>query len=241
MWSLGDYSLIAPLLEPCARSLAELCELRPGVDVLDVAAGDGNFALAAARLGANVTASDFSPRMVELGRARTATEGLTVEWAGADAEDLGFPDGSFDVVASVFGAMFSPRPELVAREMFRVCREGGTVAMANYSWDGFLGDYAKLLARYSNPAPSSLPSPFEWGDPAVVEHRFAGLCSSLDTRTATLDFRAGMDLWEETNGPTLALRQMLPPDRYTQFREEAVALMDGRDLRSSYLVVLSRP
>ena len=240
MWSLGDYTAVALLLEPCARKLAAACDLRPGMDVLDVAAGNGNFAVAAARLGATVVASDYSPRMLELGRARTAEAGAAVEWVEGDAEQLPFADRRFDVVASVFGAIFAPRPERVAGEMFRVCRPGGLVAMANYSWQGFLGDYSKLLGRYSNPAPAVLPSPFEWGDPATVRARVGGLASSLEIREERLAFSADFDFWERTNAPTIALSQMLPAERYGQFRREAEELMSPPELASSYVVVLAR-
>ncbi len=118
--------------------LAHACGIRPGTTVLDVAAGNGNFALAAAAAGARVTACDLTPRMLEMGRARSEAAGRGIEWIEGDAEELPFPDGRFELVASVFGAMFAPRPDLVARELFRVCSDGGTVAMANYSADGFL-------------------------------------------------------------------------------------------------------
>jgi SAM-dependent methyltransferase len=238
MWSLGDYGAVAKLLEPYARRLADACGIAPGMEVLDVAAGNGNFAVAAVELGGRVTASDYSPRMLELGRART--EGAGIEWVGADVEALPFPDGRFDVTASVFGAMFAPRPDLAAREMFRVCRPGGLVAMANYGWAGFLGDYAKLLARYSNPAPAALPQPFEWGDPAVVRKRLQGLAKTIEIRDGTLTFASGFGFWELTNGPTIALRQIVPPDRYAAFRREAEALMDAPELTSSYITVLAR-
>jgi 2-polyprenyl-6-hydroxyphenyl methylase/3-demethylubiquinone-9 3-methyltransferase len=245
MWSLGDYTEVAPLLEPCAIKLADECAIEPGAAVLDVAAGNGNFALAAAARGAKVLATDLTPRMLELGRARTEAAGVDIEWREGDAEALPVPDASFDVVASVFGAMFALRPEVVAREMFRVCREGGVVAMANYSWTGFLGDYAKLLSRYSRPAPVPLPAPFEWGDPEVVRQRFAGLASDLELRPETLTMRfASPDVrlafWERTNGPTIALRSMLPPERYAEFRADAVELMGGSILKTAYLVVLAR-
>jgi len=245
MWALGDYTEVAPFLEPCAIKLAVACGLEPGMSVLDVAAGNGNFALAAAARGASVVATDLTPRMLELGRARSAAAGVEIDWRLGDAEQLPLPDESFDVVASVFGAIFAPRPELVAREMFRVCRHDGLVAMANYSWQGFLGDYAMLLARYSNPAPIPLPSPFEWGDPEVVRRRFDGLASDIELRPETLIMSfaspdARFAFWERTNGPTIALRSMLPPERYAEFRAEAVSLMGGTDLESRYLVVLAR-
>jgi SAM-dependent methyltransferase len=163
-----------------------------------------------------------------------------VEWVEGDVEQLQFPEQRFDVVASVFGAMFAPRPERTAAEMFRVCRPGGLVAMANYGWQGFLGDYARLLGRYSNPSPVPLPQPFEWGDPETVRERMGGLSSSLELREETLRIEADFDFWERTNGPTIALRQILPAGRYEEFRREARALMGGGEVTSSYLVVLAR-
>src|SRR5712691_1677597 len=144
MWAQGDYAAVAPLLEPCAIKLAGLCDIGPGMNALDVAAGNGNFALAAAGRGAKVTACDLTPKMIEMGRARGKAEGRETEWIECDAEALPFPDASFDVVASVFGAMFAPQPERVASELFRVCRAGGLVAMANYSPYGFLSSMSAL-------------------------------------------------------------------------------------------------
>ena len=253
MWSLGDYAAVAPLLEPCADKLADLCGIQPGAEVLDIAAGNGNFALAAAARGGAVTACDFTPQMVELGRRRTLAASREISWFEGDAEELDFADRSFDIVASVFGAMFAPRPECVAAEMFRVCRPGGLVAMANYSWDGFLGEMVRLLAGYSNPLPFELPSPFEWGDPAVVERRLGGFASHLETQPDTLAMHfegvdEGLEFWERTNPPTIALRATVQPDRYAEFLRDARELMtrlntatDGSlRLDSSYQRVLAR-
>ncbi len=165
MWSLGDYRELAERLEPHAEALAAACGIRPASEVLDVAAGNGNFAAAAARRGARVTACDLTPRMVALGRERSQAEGLAIQWLEADAEDLPFPDDRFEVVASVFGAMFTPQPERVAAELFRVARPGGRVAMANYADSGFLGRISELLAGYAPPRPAEMASPFAWGDP----------------------------------------------------------------------------
>src|SRR5262245_49566699 len=167
MWAQGDYPAVALLLEPGALALADLCDIRSGMQVLDVAAGTGNFALVASARGAEVTAVDLTPHMIELGRARAEAAGLDIEWLEGDAEELPCPDAAFDLVASVFGAMFAPRPERVAAELFRVCRDGGAVAMASYNRDGFLGSMADLFARYSTPLPFELPSPFAWGEPSV--------------------------------------------------------------------------
>ena len=124
VWALGDYSELSHWLEPAARALCDACAVSAGQEVLDVGAGDGNFTLAAAREGAAVVASDLSPGMVELGRERTSAEGFEIEWVEADAEDLPFDDGRFDVAASSFGAQFAPRPQVAAAELFRVVSSG---------------------------------------------------------------------------------------------------------------------
>jgi len=254
MWSLGDYRDLARYLQPHAETLAAAADIRPGMDVLDVAAGNGNFAIAAADRGAHVTASDFSPKMIELGRARTAAEGIDVDWHEADAEQLPFPDAAYDVAASVFGAMFAPRPERVAAELFRVVKPGGLVAMANYAKAGFLGSFADLLIKYSltPPGGAELPSPFEWGDPAVVRIRFDGMASSLRLEPRIVRFafpsvEVGFAFWERTNPPLMALKMTLPPDRYELPRTEGAILMrtmnvatdDRLALDSDYLSVIA--
>lgn len=252
MWALGDYPAVARLLEPAAVSLADACDIQPGTRVLDVATGTGNFALAAAERGGVVTACDLTPHMIELARARAEAEGRDIEWLIDDAEHLSFPDGAFDLVASTFGAMFAPRPELVAAELLRVSREGGLIAMANYSWEGFLGGMAKLFARYSTRLPFDLPSPFEWGDPEVVA-RLLRPARDLQVRPGRLTWAftsvdEALDFWEATNPPTIALKATVPPERYAGFRRDARQLMedlnsyhDGRvELNSSYVTVLAR-
>jgi len=223
-----------------------------GMRVLDVAAGNGNFALAAAARGASVTACDFSPRMIELGRARAEAEGMEIEWEEGDAEDIPFPDASFDLVASVFGAMFAPRPDRVAAELFRVCRPGGVVAMVNYGPDGFLATMARLMTSFSPPSSLDLPSPFTWGDEAEVRSRMGGLAESLvlepDLVVMAFDHvEEGLAFWERTNGPQIALRSLVSEDRYAEFRGGADRLMremntsrdGGLELRSECLRVLA--
>jgi SAM-dependent methyltransferase len=146
MWSLGDYRELARQFEPTAAALVEACGVGPGMEVLEVAAGTGNLAVAAARRGARVVASDLTPRMVELGQQRSAAEGLAIEWLEADAEDLPFDAGRFDVAASTFGAMFAPRPQVAATELFRVVRSGGTVGLANWTPQGYLGRQIDLAS-----------------------------------------------------------------------------------------------
>lgn len=251
MWSLGDYTALAQILEPPALRLAAELDLRPGIEVLDVAAGNGNFAVAAARHGATVTASDLTAAMVELGRKRTRAERLEIEWLEADVESLPFDDSRFDVVASVFGAMFAPRPERVASEMFRVARPGGVVAMANYSDGGFLGGFAALMARHSRPSPFKLPSPFEWGDEAELRRRLEPYAGKMEVSRGELSFEfasveEGLKFWERTNPPHIALRSTLEANQYAGFMQEAAELMAtlnasnrGLVLKSPYVIVLA--
>jgi SAM-dependent methyltransferase len=253
MWSLGDYPLLAEVLEPHAEALAEACRLSSGSVVLDVAAGNGNFALAAARRGAIVTASDLTPRMVDLGRARCAAAREPIEWTEADAERLPFSDDAFDVVGSVFGAMFAPRPELVASQLFRVVKPGGLVAMANYSPGGFLGRVSETMASFSARPSIDIPSPFLWGDERELRRRFAGLASSIEVVSRRLAFESSsvdrfLKFWETTNGPHNALKAMLPPDEYQKVVTAWIALVNelnesidgGVRLSSPYILVLAR-
>lgn len=252
MWSQGDYSTLAEVLEPHSEALAEACSIIPGELVLDVAAGNGNFALAAARRGAVLTATDITPNMVELGRARSAAvENIT--WSEADAEQLPFVEGSYDLVASVFGAMFALQPQLVAAEMFRVAKPGGRVAMANYSPGGFLGRMADLMASFSASPAFELPSPFLWGDEDEARRRFAGPASSIEVTHRTLYFEGDsvesfVGFWENTNAPLSTLKSMLPPEVYQQALSRIAQLVEelnestdgGVKLSSPYILVLAR-
>jgi SAM-dependent methyltransferase len=252
MWSLGDYVELARYLEPASLELVDAVGIRPGMRVLDVAAGNGNFAIAAARKGAQVVASDLTPTMIELGRERAGVAGVSVEWVEADAGALPFEAERFEVVASVFGAMFAFDPEQVAAELFRVARPGGTVAMANYSSGGFLGAIGRLLDSLRPPAEASPPSPFLWGDPSVVRERFGPYAASLEThrRIGVFEF-ASLDeawrFWERTNPPMAALKAMLPGQSYASLAERARGLMaemnaaaDGRvRLEWDWLLVLA--
>lgn len=251
MWSQGDYPRVAEVLEPYAEALADACTIAPGTTVLDAAAGTGNFAIAAARRGAIVTATDFTPHMVELGRARTS--GLDITWAEADVEQLPYATASFDIVASTFGAMFAPRPTLVASEMFRVAKPGGLVAMANYSPGGFLGKMADLVNGLV-PAPAvEFPTPFAWGDEAELRRRFEGPASSIEVEHRTLFFESDSieefhEFWEITNAAQAALKARVSPEVYEHALVQQVTLMrelnespDGRlKVSSPYILVVAR-
>jgi ubiquinone/menaquinone biosynthesis C-methylase UbiE len=253
MWSLGDYEQVARLLLPCSERLADFAEVAPGTTVLDVAAGNGNFAVAAARRGATDIATDLTPHMVELGRERSSTERLDIAWQEADAEDLPFETGRFDLVASVFGAMFAPNAERVAAELVRVVKPGGIVAMANYSEHGYLGAISQLLYRYAPPSPDRFESPFGWGEADVVRRRFAGLATSVEIEPRTIRFTFNsvddaLQSWEATNGPLIAIKSMSSAETVEALLRDARQLIqstgqsvDGRLwLDSEYLQIVAR-
>jgi SAM-dependent methyltransferase len=185
-WDGADYAPLGERLVPAARELVDACAVSAGQEVLDVAAGTGNAAALAATEGARAVGSDFAPKQVERGRARTEAEGLDVEWVVADVEDLPFDDASFDCVLSVFGAMFGPRPERVASELFRVVRPGGTVGMANWPNRGFQSEMFEVLDRYAPNRPPGVPNPRDWGEEAVVRERFDGLAGSISVEPRML-------------------------------------------------------
>src|SRR3954467_3547062 len=185
-WGLGDYARIAGLILPVSRALVDACAISAGQEVLDVAAGNGNLTVLAGEEGASVVPSDFPPGRVGLGRARPEADGLDVEWVVADAEELPFADDRFDCAASVFGAMFAPRPEKVAAEMFRVVKPGGTVGMANWGPYGSQGELFECMSKYGPPLPEGVPQPRDWGLEEVVEERLGPYASSLQIERVTI-------------------------------------------------------
>jgi SAM-dependent methyltransferase len=252
-WSLGDYVKIAQRIEPAARELVDACAIWAGQEVLDVAAGNGNVAVLAAREGAAAVASDLTPAMVELGRMRTESEGLEVEWLVADVEELPFEDQRFDCVTSAFGAMFAPRPEVASAEMFRVVRAGGTVGMVNWSPDGFMGRLFEVVTSYAPPAPVEAPRPLDWGAEAVVRERFEGLAGSIDTdrREVHLAFESPDAAWSffgGTAGPALALLESLDDEQTERLRSEMLDLVgewnrtsDGSvEIAAEFLLAVAR-
>src|ERR671919_1345941 len=170
IWAQGDYTMLSRQLAPAAEALADACAVSAGQEVLDVGAGDGNFALACAREGASVVAVDISPGVVERGRARSQEEGYDIEWLVGDAEDLPFEDARFDCVGSAFGAFIAPRPDLVARELLRVVRPGGTVGLTAWTPDGVMAEMFGIGSRFAPLDPDQPPSEL-WGDEATARER----------------------------------------------------------------------
>ena len=157
-WSSGDYAVVGTTLQIVGEELCEALDLRSGQNVLDVAAGNGNVTLAAARRWCDVVSTDYVPSLLERGRLRAAAEGLSVEFKEADAEALGFADASFDVVVSTFGVMFAPDHDKAAAELARVCKSGGKIGLANWTPEGFIGQLFKVLGKYL-PPPAGSKSP----------------------------------------------------------------------------------
>ncbi len=177
IWMAGDYDRFSRYLESGAREFYERLQVAPGCRLLDVGCGSGQLALMAAKDGLEVTGVDIASNWVERARVRAQAEGLHARFEEADAEALPFDDASFDVVASLIGAMFAPRPDLVAKELLRVCVPGGIVAMANWTPQGFIGQMFKTIAKFI--APSGMPSPVLWGDEATVRERLGDGLSEL--------------------------------------------------------------
>jgi len=172
-WSAGDYAVVGTTLQLVGESLCEAVDLRSSARVLDVACGNGNVALAAARRFAKVTAVDYVPALLERGRARASAERLAIDWREGDAEQLAFANGQFDVVLSSFGVMFTPDQERAATELRRVCRTGGRIGLANWTPGGFIGQLFKLLGEYVVP-PAGVKSPSLWGTEARLAELFPG-------------------------------------------------------------------
>lgn len=168
-WMTGDYDLFSRYMEKDSEQFFRRLYFAPGTRLLDVGCGSGQLALIAARAGARVTGCDIATNWIEKARTRAAAEGLDIVFEEGDAESLPYADAQFDAVTSLFGAMFAPRPDLVAAELTRVCRPGGMIVMANWTPSGFIGQMFKAIAKHI--APSGMPSPVLWGDQAVVRDR----------------------------------------------------------------------
>ena len=187
-WSAGDYAIVGRTLQIVGENLCEAVNLRAGERVLDVAAGNGNATLAAARHFAEVTSTDYVPSLLERGRARAEAEGLQVTFREADAEALPFADSTFDVVLSTFGVMFTPDQARAAREMLRVCRPGGRIGLANWTPASFIGELFKVLGRYLPPA-AGLRSPALWGTEERLKELFSEAEASIQATPRIFNFR----------------------------------------------------
>jgi SAM-dependent methyltransferase len=206
-WSSGDYAVVGTTLQIVGEALCEALDIRSGQKVLDVAAGNGNFTLAAARRWCDVVSTDYVPSLLERGRARAAAEGLTAEFREADAEALPFPDASFDAVGSTFGVMFTPNQEKAASELMRVCKPGGKIGLANWTPEGFIGQLFKTLGKYL-PPPAGVKSPALWGTRPRLTELFGAGASGIRAESRNFVFRYRspqhfLDVFKTYYGPTL--------------------------------------
>jgi SAM-dependent methyltransferase len=252
-WSRGDYPRLGAILEPASQELLDACAISAGQEVLDVACGNGNLAVLAAREGAAVVGSDLTPRMLELAEQRARAEDLDIEWVEGDAEALPFEDERFDCAASVFGAMFAPSHERVAAELFRVVVPGGTVGMANWVPTAFQAEFFGIMTRYGPPTPEGIEPSVLWGDEAVVRSRFDGLASSISYETRSLpfefeSFEAMGEFFRNTGPRQSQLMESLEPERLQQMVAELTGLVERfnqRDdgsvlIENEYAVVVAR-
>ena len=187
-WSSGDYAVIGTTLQIVGESLAEALDLRAGQKVLDVAAGNGNFALAAARRWTAVTAADYVPALLQGASARAAADRLNLSYREADVEALPFGNGAFDAVASTFGVMFTPNQEQAAAELLRVCRAGGKIGLANWTPEGFIGALFKAIGAHV-PPPAGIKSPALWGTRDRLQTLFGAGASEIRIAERSFAFR----------------------------------------------------
>ncbi|HEY8555318.1 MAG TPA: class I SAM-dependent methyltransferase [Burkholderiales bacterium] len=240
-WASGDYAVIGTTLQLVGESLCEALDLRPGSLVLDVAAGNGNATLAAARRACDVVSTDYVPALLERGRARAEAEGFDVRFERADAENLPYPDASFDVVLSTFGVMFAPNQVRAAAELARVCRPGGRIGLANWTPDSFIGSLFKLIGRYV-PPPAGLESPLLWGTEERLRQLFPKHQVSAERRDYVFRYRSPqnwLDTFRAYYGPTHKAFGALDADRGAALAEEILALIATHNRGGDAMIVPS--
>jgi SAM-dependent methyltransferase len=257
-WAIGDYDRIAALIAEMGRVVVAAAGVQAGQRVLDVGAGTGNATLPAAATGAEVVGTDVTPELLAVGERAARARGLPVSWRLADAQELPFADGSFDVVLSTVGAMFAPDQRATARELLRVCRPGGTVAMGNWTPGGAAGRFFQVLARYlTAPGPGAGPPPTAWGVPGHVADLFGAVDERVELRTEprTLDVAftgppAELTAYYRAHfAPVIATRAGLDAERAAQFDRDLLDLFTTENTgppggpgryRYEYLLVLAR-
>jgi SAM-dependent methyltransferase len=232
MWASGDFAVIGTTLQIVGELLCEDVDVRAGEHVLDVAAGNGNATLAAARRFARVTSTDYVPQLLERGRRRAEAEGFDVRFEVADAEALPYPAASFDVVLSTFGVMFAPEHAQAASESMRVCRPGGRIGLACWTPEGFLGQLFQVVSKYVPPAPG-VRSPLLWGTETHIKELFAG-ASAIEHRVRDFAFRYRspehwVDVFRTFYGPVHKAFLALDADRQVALEADLIALLRKAD------------
>ena len=236
MWASGDFAVIGATLQIVGELLCETVDVRGGERVLDVAAGNGNATLAAARRFGRVTSSDYVPALLDRGKARAEADGLAITFDVADAEDLPYADDSFDVVLSTFGVMFAPNQARAAREMLRVCRPGGRIGLASWTPGGFVGEMLRTVGRHVPPIPG-VASPALWGKPDHLATLFPGV-SQLTSTVRYFAFRYEsaahfVDVFRRYYGPVHKAFAALDAHRQAALEEDLLALLRQADTGGS--------
>ena len=241
-WSTGDYAVVGTTLQIVGETLCEALDLRSGERVLDVAAGNGNATLAAARRWCDVTSTDYVPSLLEAGRARAKAEGHTIQFQEADAENLPFPDAAFDAVISTFGVMFAPNQTAAAGELARVCKSGGQIGLANWTPESFVGQLFKIIGKYVPPAPGLLP-PSAWGTKARLNELFAGTARQIRATPREFVFRYRspahwLEVFRLYYGPVNKAFGALSAGKQAALNDDLLSLMEQRNRSGDHTLVL---
>ena len=241
-WSTGNYAVVGTTLQIVGEDLCEALDLRSGSRVLDVAAGNGNATLAAARRWCDVTSTDYVASLLESGRARAQAEGHTIRFQEADAEKLPFPDASFDAVVSTFGVMFTPNQEQAAAELARVCKPGGQIGLANWTPDSFIGQLFKTIGQYVPPAPG-VKSPGLWGTQARLDELFRDTARDIRVNHRVFNFRYHspahwIDVFRTYYGPMNKTFGALDAEKQAAFTRDLLTLMASRNRSGDATLVL---
>jgi SAM-dependent methyltransferase len=228
-WSSGDYAIVGTTLQIVGEELCESLDVRAGQSVLDVAAGNGNATLAAARRWCDVMSTDYVPSLLERGKARAAADGFSVRFKEADAEALPFADASFDTVVSTFGVMFTPNQDVAASELVRVCKSGGKIGLANWTPAGFIGQVFKTLGGYL-PPPAGAKSPALWGTKARLDEMFAASAADIKLTSKHFVFRYRspehfLDIFRSYYGPVLKAFAALDTAKQDGLQRDLLALI----------------
>jgi SAM-dependent methyltransferase len=228
-WSSGDYAIVGTTLQIVGEELCEALDIRAGQSVLDVAAGNGNATLAAARRWCDVVSTDYVPSLLERGRARASADGLSVEFKEADAEALPFADAAFDVVVSTFGVMFTPNQDRAASELLRVCKSGGKIGLANWTPEGFIGQLFKTLGKYL-PPPAGAKSPALWGTKARIDEMFGARANDIQIARRNFVFRYRsaehfVEIFKTYYGPVLKAFAALDSTSQDGLKRDILALI----------------
>jgi SAM-dependent methyltransferase len=228
-WSSGDYAVVGSTLQIVGEELCEALDLRSGQRVLDVAAGNGNASLAAARRWCEVVSTDYVPSLLERGRIRAEADGLQIAFKVADAEALPFAEATFDAAISTYGVMFTPNQTKAASELLRVCRSGGKIGLANWTPEGFIGQLFKTLGQYL-PPPVGAKSPALWGTPSRLTELFGAAAASIDVERRHFMFRYRtpdhfLDVFRNFYGPMLKAFAALGETNQLALRNDLLTLI----------------